>query len=268
MHSVIVVDDDKETLELLRTEIDWQKLNCRLDGMARTMEEGLFLVEEKRPELIITDVHMEHRREDLLQTLYEKRDSQRRPFVIIVSASRDFEEACRAIRYEAALYLTKPVQAEELENGIIWVLKRLRRERKGEKDLGEEENDISAATLRELQRIRTEMDRYSPFIQEAIRFIDSHLEQELSLTVICERLCLSHSYFSKKFKQETGRGYVSYVTMAKMEKARSLMEDPRNKANDIAKKLGYYDYSYFFQNFRRYFGCSPRQFKSHGKISK
>ena len=53
MYSVIVVDDDKETLELLGKEIDWQKLNCRLDGMAQTMEEGLFLVEEKHPELII-----------------------------------------------------------------------------------------------------------------------------------------------------------------------------------------------------------------------
>ena len=42
MYSVIVVDDDKETLELLGKEIDWQKLNCRLDGMAQTMEEGLF----------------------------------------------------------------------------------------------------------------------------------------------------------------------------------------------------------------------------------
>lgn len=269
MYSVIVVDDDKETLELLGKEIDWQKLNCRLDGMAQTMEEGLFLVEEKHPELIITDIHIERRREDLLQTLYEKNHSQKRPFVIIVSACRDFEEACRAIRYEAALYLTKPLRAEEIEDGICWVLERMRRRENGAADPdGEEEKDVSAGTLRELQRIRREMEQYSPFIQEAIRFIDSHLEQELSLTVICERLCLSHSYFSKKFKQETGRGYVSYVTMAKMEKARRMMEDPRNKANDVAKKLGYYDYSYFFQNFRRYFGCSPRQFKSHGKVSK
>lgn len=269
MHSVIVVDDDKETLELLRVEVDWQKLNCRLDGMAQTMEEGLFLVEKKHPELIITDVHMEQRREDLLQTLYEKKDSRKRPSVIIVSACRDFKEACRAIRYEAALYLTKPVQVEELEDGICWVLERLQRRKEGKEDFKEEaENDSSAGTLRELQRIRREMKQYSPFIREAIQFIDSHLEQELSLTVICEQLCLSHSYFSKKFKQETGTGYVSYVTMAKMEQAGKMMEDPRNKANDIAKKLGYYDYSYFFQNFRRYFGCSPRQFKSHGKISK
>ncbi len=79
-------------------------------------------------------------------------------------------------------------------------------------------------------------------------------------------LSLSHSYFSKKFKRETGTGYVTYVTMAKMERARTLMEDPRNRANEIAKQLGYYDYSYFFQNFRRYFGCSPREFKSHGRI--
>ena len=178
MYSVIVVDDDKETLELLGKEIDWQKLNCRLDGMAQTMEEGLFLVEEKHPELIITDVHIERRREDLLQTLYEKNHSQKRPFVIIVSACRDFEEACRAIRYEAALYLTKPLRAEEIEDGICWVLERMRRRENGAADPdGEEEKDVSAGTLRELQRIRREMEQYSPFIQEAIRFIDSHLSR-------------------------------------------------------------------------------------------
>lgn len=269
MHSVIVVDDDKETVELLRTKIDWQKLNCRLDGMAQTMEEGLFLVEEKHPELIITDVHMKQNGEDLLQTLYEKKNGWKRPVVIIVSASRDFEEACRAIRYGAALYLTKPVQAEEMEKGILWVLERLKRGQESPDSLGEEaKNEISTNTMRELERIRREMKYYSAFVQEAIHFIDSHLEQELSLTVICERLSLSHSYFSKKFKQETGIGYVSYVTMAKMEQAGKMMEDPRNKANDIAKKLGYYDYSYFFQTFRRYFGCSPRQFKSHGNMFK
>ena len=58
------------------------------------------------------------------------------------------------------------------------------------------------------------------------------------------------------------------MTMAKMEQAGKMMEDPRNKANDIAKKLGYYDYSYFFQTFRRYFGCSPRQFKSRVNMFK
>ena len=59
MYSVIVVDDDKETLELLGKEIDWQKLNCRLDGMAQTMEEGLFLVEEKHQRIpYLTDKWM------------------------------------------------------------------------------------------------------------------------------------------------------------------------------------------------------------------
>ena len=78
MYSVIVVDDDKETLELLGKEIDWQKLNCRLDGMAQTMEEGLFLVEEKHPELIITDVHIERRREDLCSRLSMRKITARR----------------------------------------------------------------------------------------------------------------------------------------------------------------------------------------------
>lgn len=328
MYSVIVVDGDTETVELLKTGVEWNRLGCRLAGTALSIKEGLFLVQTEKPDLVITDMRIGREKEnDFLRILYE-RQQKKRPLVIILSACRDFEEACRAIRYEAALYLTKPPRMDELEEGILWVLDRLeikrrqivrlaqekqeRRdgreeimrsesggltkqkrlsgnsslpERTGAENQGErpetddrgkepgtkraERKDaraVSDRTLSELQRIRSGMQNYSPFIREALRFIDSHLEQELSLTVLCEELSLSHSYFSKKFKRETGTGYVTYVTMAKMERARTLMEDPRNRANEIAKQLGYYDYSYFFQNFRRYFGCSPREFKSHGRI--
>lgn len=330
MYSVIVVDGDTETVELLKTRVEWNRLGCRLAGTALSITEGLFLVQTEKPDLVITDMRTGGGKEkDLLRVLYE-RQMEKQTFVIILSACRDFEQVCRAIRYGAALYLTKPLRMEELEEGILWVLDRLENkrqqkarpsgegqeqdqedgmqekagietaglpkengragsgsspeqaeaEKEGKRQGADERNRkteaewkkikdaraVSEHTLSELKRIRSGMQNYSPFVREALQFIDSHLEQELSLTVLCEELSLSHSYFSKKFKKETGTGYVTYVTMAKMERARMLMEDPRNRANEIAKQLGYYDYSYFFQNFRRYFGCSPREFKSHGRI--
>ena len=290
MYSVIVVDEDPMTVEQLRTEMNWENLGCVLAGTALSIDEGLFLVQKIRPDLVITDISSQKSDRDLLSILYDRKyknleknrideAEEKYPAVIILSACHDFKEACRAIRYEASLYLTKPPERRELEEGISWVLARFEKQesRKNTSRLGDgrelsedrKETDSSAIcyhTLSELRRIRGQMDQYSPFVREAILFIDSHLKQELSLTVLCEELSLSHSYFSKKFKKETGTGYVAYVTMAKMEKARELMKDPRNKANEVASSLGYYDYSYFFQNFKRYFGCSPRQFKSQGRI--
>ena len=125
MYSVIVVDGDTETVELLKTGVEWNRLGCRLAGTALSIKEGLFLVQTEKPDLVITDMRIGREKEnDFLRILYE-RQQEKRPLVIILSACRDFEEACRAIRYEAALYLTKPPRMDELEEGILWVLDRL-----------------------------------------------------------------------------------------------------------------------------------------------
>ena len=98
MYSVIVVDGDTETVELLKTGVEWNRLGCRLAGTALSIKEGLFLVQTEKPDLVITDMRIGREKEnDFLRILYE-RQQEKRPLVIILSACRDFEEACRAIR--------------------------------------------------------------------------------------------------------------------------------------------------------------------------
>jgi two-component system response regulator YesN len=76
---------------------------------------------------------------------------------------------------------------------------------------------------------------------------------------------ISPGHFSKCFKRETGVGFASYVTMVKMEKARELLKDPQNRVGEVARMLGYSDYAYFFQVFKKQFGYAPREIKAGDK---
>ena len=66
------------------------------------------------------------------------------------------------------------------------------------------------------------------------------------------------------FQKETGAGF-SYVTMLKMENARILLRNPKNRVNEVARMLGYSDYAYFFQVFKKQFGYAPSDIKFNVK---
>ena len=53
--------------------------------------------------------------------------------------------------------------------------------------------------------------------------------------------------------------------MVKMEKARVLLKDPQNRVGEVARMLGYSDYAYFFQVFKKQFGYAPREIKTGDK---
>ena len=54
----IICDDDEIILRGLRSVIDWASLGIELVGTAGNGKEGLALLKEQRPELLMTDIRM------------------------------------------------------------------------------------------------------------------------------------------------------------------------------------------------------------------
>ncbi|MNH46944.1 HTH-type transcriptional regulator YesS [compost metagenome] len=73
---------------------------------------------------------------------------------------------------------------------------------------------------------------------------------------------MNPNYFSKLFKQETGKNYIEYVTEARMEWASRLLKETPAKVSEIAKRVGYEDMKHFNQLFKRYSGETPSQYRS------
>ena len=52
-----------------------------------------------------------------------------------------------------------------------------------------------------------------------------------------------------------------FITEYRMERARDLLDDPRNKIVEVAGTVGYNDSNYFSKTFRKAFGISPSEYR-------
>lgn len=99
-------------------------------------------------------------------------------------------------------------------------------------------------------------------VWDAVNYIESvYADPNLSADAVCEHLHLSPSYLRALFKRQTGSTIIGYITKARMERARTLLEDGTLKNGQVAEKVGYVDPHYFSYCFKQYFGASPNEMR-------
>ncbi|MBB6730678.1 response regulator [Cohnella zeiphila] len=99
-------------------------------------------------------------------------------------------------------------------------------------------------------------------VKEAIRYMEGHYDQPISLTEVSDHVNVTPAYFSKLFKEEMGITFVKWLNRLRVEKAKALLKETSLKTYEIAEKVGYYDYKYFSNTFRKYTGVSPRDYRN------
>ena len=101
----------------------------------------------------------------------------------------------------------------------------------------------------------------NPIIEKASAFISEHLSENISLEDTAQAVNVSAFYLSKLFKEEKNVNYVTYVSDARMEKARSLLKDNSLSIKEISAEVGFNDQNYFSRTFRNKFGMTPTEFR-------
>lgn len=260
MYSVVIIDDNKIAAEAIAKVTDWEKCGCEVVGTAFDGITGLKLIQDVSPAIVIIDIQMPGF--NGLDIIKKMKDENRDIRFIIISGYSQFEYARQAIRYGVNDYLLKPIMTDEMEQALIRVTALLRRQ----------ETDSSTKSMDKLETrlhtIRSGKAEYSAMVSGAIDYVDRNFQKNITLGDICSELLVSTGHFSKCFKRETGAGFAAYVTMVKMENARILLKNPKNRVNEVARMLGYSDYSYFFQVFKKQFGYAPSDIKTNAKKDK
>ena len=95
----------------------------------------------------------------------------------------------------------------------------------------------------------------------AKRFISVHYREDISLTLVAEKVNLNPRYFSELFKKVTGTGYNDYLTEFRIDMAKTLLKDVRIKAKDVGEMVGYHDAKYFSKLFKKNTGISLAQYR-------
>ncbi|MDF2923795.1 MAG: hypothetical protein K0R57_2709 [Paenibacillaceae bacterium] len=91
--------------------------------------------------------------------------------------------------------------------------------------------------------------------------IHSGYQRSLSLSGIAEQVHLTTTYICMIFKQETGETINEYITGVRLDKAKELLRDHRNKLYQIGQAVGYPDPSYFTKLFKKHTGMTPGEFR-------
>lgn len=95
-------------------------------------------------------------------------------------------------------------------------------------------------------------------VQQVSKFVEDHMNQPLSISDIATHFFINSDYLSRMFKTETGISLKEYIIQQKMQSARILLRTTVLPVNVIASRLGYDNYSYFSQVYRKMMGISPK----------
>lgn len=108
-----------------------------------------------------------------------------------------------------------------------------------------------------LQANRTE----NPEIVRLLRYLNDHVEMNISLEEAAGRCALGKSQFCLLFKKHTGETFVNYFNRLKMKRAFALLSSENIQVQEAANAIGVRDISYFSRMFKKYYGISPSDVK-------
>lgn len=125
--TLIIVDDNSDTLTGLSRVVDWQRLGIQLAGTASSGAEALELLEAGTIDIMLADIRMPNIDGIELTEIVGRTSPGTK--VILISAYEEFEYARDAIRLGVEAYLVKPFSAEEIESTLTALCGKLNEER-------------------------------------------------------------------------------------------------------------------------------------------
>jgi AraC-like DNA-binding protein/quercetin dioxygenase-like cupin family protein len=100
-------------------------------------------------------------------------------------------------------------------------------------------------------------------IEKVKKYIDEHLNSNLSIHILAGQHHISESHFKKWFKEQVGITPMDYITRRKIERAKHTLSQNRAVSIvDIAFELNFSSSQYFSTVFKKYAGITPLAYRS------
>ena len=236
---VLLVDDEIMIREGFKRLFDWEAHDCEVVGEAADGMEALTQIDALCPDIVIMDINIPIM--SGLKVIQLSRIKHPRTAYVIVSGYDDFSYCQQALRLQITDYILKPVNYEEfgvcIDNLKISLF----------------EQRVAAADEPQKQEERT--------ITGITRYLQEHLAEEVSLSVLADEFHLNPQYISQLFKNEIGVGFLAYLTNIRMEKAKKLLLSTSCSVAEVAEQSGYGDYRVFTKVFKKSEGVTPSQYR-------
>lgn len=149
MWKMVIIDDERQVLKGMKRAIPWDELGAEWVGEAMNGEDGLEVIRNTCPDIVITDLYMPVMTG--LEMVERLRKEGFQGKIIILSGYSDFEHARQALRFNVIDYVSKPISPPTLRSILSNVVQELEEEEQKRIKQGE---------------LEFKMALYEPFIEK------------------------------------------------------------------------------------------------------
>lgn len=234
--TIVIVEDEFRIRQGLGKLINKVDLGCRVIGEAENGYEGLKMIRDMQPDIVITDIKMP--KFNGLEMIEKAQEMGIDCEFVILSGYAEFDYAQQGIHLGIKDYLLKPATISNVKE----LLTKLMRE-----NMEEEKKDSWSVS-------------YSTVVKDMVTTIEENYGMRLGLDIFAEKYRFTPEYLSNLFAKETGISFSNYLKRIRIEKAKELILNTDMKIYEIACSVGYPDPKYFSKVFKEYAGVSAKQY--------
>lgn len=98
-------------------------------------------------------------------------------------------------------------------------------------------------------------------VDRAVAYIRKNIHNNINRTDIADNIYMNPDYLSRLFKKEKNISLTDYIVQEKLKMATAMLKSTGLPVSVIASDIGYTNFSYFTQVFRKSYGMSPSEYR-------
>lgn len=254
MIKVVIIEDEKHIRQGLILTTPWEELGCKVVGEGKNALEGIEIIKEKKPDIVITDIRMPQKNGlEMIKELEIVTSCE----YIIISGYEEFEYAKEAVTLGVCEYLLKPIDDAELLRALEKAIAAVNAKNKKTDSDGETETEYNLFNT----VIQLEGGVKGKYVERALKYIKMNCMSDVTMKDVADSLYISESYMGKLLKAKTNATFLELLTLFRMKRAVKFLDETDKKVYEIALMLGYRDTRYFSHLFRKIVGVKPTEYK-------
>ena len=243
----LIVDDEFYIVQGIINGLDQSDLGIHHIFPAYSMEQAKKIILREPIDIMITDIEMP--KGSGLSLIDWTIKNGYSILTLILSGHQRFDYAQKALTMQCFNYILKPINMSVLK-------KELKR---------------AVLTLTEKRNanvyVETAVPDSNEFIEKIRSFIMENLHSpELDRNRIAEYVHMNPDYLSTLFRTKFNQNLVSYITSAKIDRAKELLANTSLSLNEISERTGFSTSSYFHKQFKKTTGMTPSQYAAQKHI--
>lgn len=249
---LLIVDDEYIAVEGVMNGVNWDSLGFEQVYQAYSYSDAIQVFQKSYVEVLVCDIEMPDGTGLELVEWVNAHSPETQ--CIIMSCHDEFEYARQALSLRCLDYVLKPVRYPTLTAILKKAMETVeeRRHKARMETFGQQYIEMVSGKNR---------DDSQDAVERVEHYIREHLSEELSVKNLADMVYVGADHLTRTFKKRYGKTVTDYILEQRMNLAGELLKDQRLTITMVSDAVGFGNYSYFAEQFKRTFGKTPREYR-------